>query len=211
MTAFLQEQILSPLRFSKHNIIAYSRHVCGKPISQRAHLACFAKSGGVGVEVGVCEGEYSEAVLKYSRLSVLYSIDPWKEFDNGFYRDTGNVSQEEQDKRYQNTLERLKKYKKRSKVLRMTSYEASSLFNIDTLDFVYIDANHSYLECMNDFKLWWPKLKKGGIFAGHDYMNEPSWNCGVKRAVDEFLTSNKQKLFISNETSYPTWYCIKKV
>lgn len=53
-----------------------------------------------------------------------------------------------------------------------------------TLDFVYIDADHSYNNTKNDILAWLPKVKKGGILAGHDYYQE-SKSTGVKAAVDE--------------------------
>ena len=90
----------------------------------------------------------------------------------------------------------------------MISSEAVQQFHVDTLDFIYIDANHSYSECKNDLERWWPKLKKGGVFAGHDYMVDLIHRCGVKKAVDEFINIHKQKLFVING-EFPTWYLIK--
>ena len=57
-----------------------------------------------------------------------------------------------------------------------------------TLDFVFIDADHSYEGAKQDIAAWYPKVKKGGWIGGHDYgranKNRP-W--GVKRAVDKFV------------------------
>lgn len=69
--------------------------------------------------------------------------------------------------------------------IRMTSLEASMLYEDESLDFVFIDASHKYEDVLDDIKAWYPKVKKGGIFAGHDY---PSWP-GVVQAVDEFFNS----------------------
>ena len=170
---------------------------------------------GVGVEVGVQTGIYSEIILKLSNLKRLYSIDCWKSFEG--YRDIANKSQIKQYYYYLKTKIRLFKFGKRSRILKKFSKDASRLFKDNSLDFVYIDAQHSYGGCREDIGLWWPKLKKCGVFAGHDYINGklPEGEFGVKRAVDELVKKEKQKLFVINakigkDAKWPTWYLIKK-
>jgi predicted O-methyltransferase YrrM len=67
--------------------------------------------------------------------------------------------------------------------VRMTSLEASKLYEDESLDVVFLDASHKYEDIKDDMIAWYPKVKKGGIFAGHDY---PSWT-QVVRAVEEFF------------------------
>ena len=43
-----------------------------------------------------------------------------------------------------------------------------------SLDFVYLDARHDYKGVTLDLEAYWPKVKDGGIFAGHDYVH-PEW------------------------------------
>lgn len=69
--------------------------------------------------------------------------------------------------------------------IRTTSLKASELYEDESLDFVFIDASHRYEDVLDDLNAWFPKVKKGGILAGHDY---PSWE-GVVRAVNEFFES----------------------
>jgi len=71
--------------------------------------------------------------------------------------------------------------------LRMDSEQASKQFEDNSCDVVFIDMGHSYEEVKRDIELWLPKVKTGGIIAGHDY---PSWP-GVKKAVDEKFDSIK--------------------
>jgi cephalosporin hydroxylase len=68
--------------------------------------------------------------------------------------------------------------------IRSDSHLASSLYNDNSLNFVYIDANHHYDYIKKDLQLWYPKIKKGGIFAGHDFINNKT--CQVQQAVEEF-------------------------
>ncbi len=67
---------------------------------------------------------------------------------------------------------------------RMTTNEAVPLFEDASLDGVFIDADHSYEAVKLDIQNWMPKVRKGGILAGHDYTS--AWP-GVIRAVDEIL------------------------
>jgi hypothetical protein len=67
--------------------------------------------------------------------------------------------------------------------LRETSLSASTHFKDASLDFVFIDADHSYESVKADIDAWLPKVRHGGILAGHDY-GAPLWP-GVKQAVDE--------------------------
>lgn len=183
-------------------------------VEKRVHLPFLLKRVGLngqGVEIGVQSGYYSEEILAKSNLKVLYSVDPWAEFKNNAYEDLANVPQDEHNYRYLQTVMRLMKYGTRSVCIRMKSENAIKLFRNHTLDFVYIDANHSYEGCKLDINLWWPKVKRKGILAGHDYLDGKlaDGNFGVKSAIDEFVKKNKLKLFVTKD-EWPTWYFFKK-
>ena len=60
--------------------------------------------------------------------------------------------------------------------------EAAKAIDDQSLDFVFIDADHSYEGCIADIRAWGPKVKFGGLIAGHDYNDK--WP-GVIRAVNE--------------------------
>ncbi len=66
--------------------------------------------------------------------------------------------------------------------LELPSLEAVLGFDDESLAFVYIDAAHDYDNVKADILAWMPKVKKGGILAGHDYNHPP-----VRKAVDEVL------------------------
>lgn len=63
------------------------------------------------------------------------------------------------------------------------SYEAAKYFDSNSIDCLFIDAGHSYEAVIKDIKAWLPKMKNGGIMAGHDYT---AWK-GVGEAVRELL------------------------
>ncbi len=182
-------------------------------IQKRAELPLLLnrlKLTGKGVEIGVQTGAYSRTILSKCNLEVLYSVDPWMTFKRNEYLDFANVPKVIQNLLYFTTKIMLKRFKKRSIILRMKSEEAVKSFKDNSLDFVYIDALHTYEGCKKDMELWWPKLKKGGVFSGHDYLNGNLINgkFGVKQAVDEFIKKHDLELYITHEF-WPTWYMLK--
>jgi predicted O-methyltransferase YrrM len=54
-------------------------------------------------------------------------------------------------------------------MVRDYSPKAAHYFPDEFFDFVYIDARHDYSSVLSDLLAFWPKLAKGGIFAGHDF------------------------------------------
>jgi hypothetical protein len=71
--------------------------------------------------------------------------------------------------------------------IRMESSKASKIYDDESLDFVFIDASHDYDSVISDLKSWFPKIKKGGYFAGHDFHHQP-----IIKAVHEFF--NQQEI-----------------
>ena len=67
-------------------------------------------------------------------------------------------------------------------VHQMESTEAAKLFEPGTVDFVFIDAQHTEEAVNADIVAWWPVVKPGGLLAGHDYGYE-----SVERAVKKFF------------------------
>lgn len=65
----------------------------------------------------------------------------------------------------------------------MTSVEAGRALEGQTYDLIFVDANHEYEFVREDIALWWPRVRPGGVFVGHDvgHANYP----GVQRAFDE--------------------------
>lgn len=67
----------------------------------------------------------------------------------------------------------------------MLSVMAARLYLDESLDFIFIDADHSYESVKEDIVAWYPKLKPGGVLSGHDYRSNHF--PGVSLAVDEFF------------------------
>merc|ERR1712039_359511 len=61
-------------------------------------------------------------------------------------------------------------YKDRATVFAKTSEELHSILDpTEALDFVFVDGPHTYRNVRNDLELWVPRVRPGGIIAGHDF------------------------------------------
>ena len=158
----------------KYNITLDRDYFVDVPIKGSVELAkLFAGLGLVnGVEIGTDEGEFAEILLQNIPNLFLWCVDPW---ELGAYttneQPESNENQEYFDKRYLKTIERLKSWKPRIYIT--TSMEALNEFKDNSLDFVYIDGNHDFLNVTQDLHYWLKKVRPGGIIAGHDYCKYP--------------------------------------
>ena len=157
----------------------------------------------VGCEIGVHTGDTTITLLeKLPNIKIYHVVDPWesyKKYNGSKYRKPGHKKL----KTWSDALEFFKKrttlYKNKIKIHRMTSVEAVKKFKDESLDWVFIDANHEYPYIKENLELWVPKVKIGGFVSGHDYGNK--WK-GIKKAVDEYVPKNK--LHIAQ--FYVWWY-----
>lgn len=145
----------------------------------------FLKEKGLlyaGAEVGVAEGRSSLEFMNWG-FEKLYLVDMWAHIPNQ-HGDSASP-QVWHNLNLTGCKEKMKPFGDKVIFLKGDSVAMSSKIKPNSLGFVYIDANHSYEGALRDLKAWTPKLKKGGIMAGHDYNHI----YGVKEAVNEFCAS----------------------
>ena len=126
---------------------------------------------GTFVEVGTWMGDFAEALVKTTECKKLVCVDPYTFFNDFSYRDSMNLKLHlDAEKRYQVTKRRLESAAgpNRVEMKRKVSMDAVQDFPNESLDFVYIDANHEYKYALEDILNWYPKVKSGGILAGDD-------------------------------------------
>lgn len=154
-----------------------------------------------GAEIGVHIAEYSEILLKYNPELELLCIDPWISC-------LGYPSTVKQIRYYQEAAEKLKKYPNAT-IMRMLSLEAAQQIPDNSLDFVYIDALHDFDSVMLDIINWVPKVRPGGIVAGHDYATNMQF--GVIPAVEGYVRGhNVQTWYITWVDRSPSWFWVKQ-
>lgn len=148
--------------------------------------------GARGAEVGVFRGVLSRYLLQLG-VERLFMIDNWlpaKEQPRQ-YKETrdycAGLTADEAASNEALAREVATRSHGRGKVLKMASVEAAALINDGSLDFVFLDADHSYEGLKADIAAWLPKVKPGGWLCGHDYKNHMDQFdfSGVDRAVDE--------------------------
>jgi hypothetical protein len=169
--------------------------------TRRGDLARILRPRGIGIELGVADGDFSAQLLESSALRFLYSVDIY-DGDRGH-----DVNQ------YRNALRKLLKHRSRSSLLRMRFDEAVDLFEDEYFDLIYVDGYaHTGEEGGKTFDQWFPKVRKGGVFAGHDYA--PEWSA-VVAAVDRFIGERNLPFFLIHDPTggwnfaSPTWFTIR--
>ena len=131
---------------------------------------------GVVVEVGCWKGK-STAYLAVAAFNTGRSIRVW-----GVDTWLGSPEHGGQPDLYETFCQNMRPIWHLFTALRRPSVEAAKGFVDASIDFVFIDAAHDYKNVKADIAAWTPKVKKGGVIAGHDYMC--GWP-GVDRAVAE--------------------------
>jgi len=155
----------------------------------------------IGAEIGVYNGELSHLLIQIPNIERLYLVDPYKEYKDVSIHD----SQKTHDLRYEMVCEKFKN--EPVKVLRKTSREAINLIPDNSLDFVYIDADHSSEEVKWDVSNWYKKVKNGGVVAGHDFS---FLTYQVARSIMEFVESLGGGILTLCEGD-STWFLIKEI
>lgn len=165
----------------------------------------------IAVEVGTYKGDFGQIIIDTTKPNDFYAVDPLRLFPGMIsYPGSEFDSQESLDALAEKVSARFSK--QGHTLLRGTSEEQSTTFEDGSIDFVYIDGDHTYEGCKLDIDLWWPKIKSGGILSGHDFCESVNPKTGLKfgviEAVTEFVEKNNLKLYTTNE-SYPSWLVVK--
>jgi hypothetical protein len=135
-----------------------------------------------GAEIGVREAFFSCYLLnEFANLWMLL-VDPYMP-----YQDVVNFyNQEQQFAWLTEARRRLDKFDKRY-TLKIDHSNKACVYQEDgSLDFVFIDAEHTTPAVITDITLWLPKVRKGGIMCGHDY-NMPQVRAGVDKMCKDVL------------------------
>jgi predicted O-methyltransferase YrrM len=151
-------------------------------------------AGSVFVEVGVwkgCSAIYmGEAIRESGKAIEFWAVDHFKGSPEHIAREPGTCEKLLQIVESNVEAAGLDDY---VNVLVAPSIEAAKTFLDGSLDFAYIDAAHEYDAVYADIRAWWPKIKQGGVMAGHDYSRRGP---GVIKAVDEFCNEHGLALIV---------------
>jgi hypothetical protein len=170
----------------------------------------------VGAEIGVMRGGFSKMICENNPQAKLYAVDPWKVYE-GF--DDFDKKGVQALSFYNDAVASLSKYN--CEIVRKFSMDAVNDFIDESLDFVYIDANHSLKYVVEDIVEWSKKVKVGGIVAGHDFKlwetDEFKTKYHVVQALNAYISSygidyvfilGKQRS--KNRDLIRSWFFVKK-
>ena len=138
-------------------------------------------NGGKIAEIGSWKGRSSQALLTGNKDGQVFCIDTWKgSIDE---RDSTNWMAKQEDV-FAQFQENTKNFTNLS-IVKLESVKAAEMFEDNYFDVVFVDAGHDYKSICDDIDAWLLKVKKGGVFCGHDYMPD-TWQ-SIIEAVDEEL------------------------
>ena len=149
------------------------------------------------LEIGCDIGDTTQFLLDSNPTCVLTGVDPYEN-----YIDWNGNNLNEREVVYEKFSNRLNGYSNRFDLIRKYSDDAVSDVLDESFDLIFIDGLHEYNQLTKDCANFYPKLKEGGIFAGHDYNAIP----GVRQAADEFAAKVGREIHI---TESDVWYWIK--
>ena len=171
----------------------------------------------VGAEIGVEGGKFSLALLTAHPKLELFCIDPWQSYA-GYIDPINNKDLPEQMKLAQEKLQGFNVH-----FVQDFSMRAVRHFADNSLDFVYIDANHNLPWVMDDIIQWSKKVRPGGIVSGHHYVrghkNRPTilrvveavnWYTELKAIKPWFLIGSQAKIEGQIRDTSRSWFWIKQ-
>ena len=163
----------------------------------------------VGAEIGVHLGQSFLTLLQTCpNISKLYGVDPYGPYvdylkEDGQSYDPMVVDEKEIEyiKLVSYHNQKFSGHKDKIVFYEMDGNAASKKVKDKSLDFIFIDSYCSFEQAKNDIKVWYPKVKDGGIFAGHD------WNMPLVRlAVTKFRENENIKSRMSTYDDTWIWY-----
>ncbi len=157
---------------------------------------------GIGAEVGVFKGDFSDELLQNAKPERLYLIDPWIAVEGEVYRTarygTARRSQADMDQIHAGVMRRFSEQITSGRVVIHRAPSATVLAAMPdrSLDWIYIDGDHTYESVIADLRLAFVKVRPGGFICGDDYSADGWWSHAVIRAVHDFLHETQAQVRI---------------
>jgi hypothetical protein len=123
-------------------------------------------------EVGVWKGDFAKHILESNKfIKKYYMIDPWTKLAD--WNKPFNVEMKVFDEIYHEAINKTEFAAKKIKVLRGTTKEVVNKIPDDSLDFIYIDGDHTLRGITIDLIKLFPKVKNNGYIGGDDFLPTP--------------------------------------
>ena len=120
------------------------------------------------VEIGVFRGEFAERILRESEsLKTYHMIDSWKNLEA--WNKPANKDNETFERYYLETLDRTDFAVNIRNILRGKTTEVIGEIPDESIDFAYIDGDHTLKGITIDLVSVYPKIRDNGWIAGDDF------------------------------------------
>jgi len=173
-----------------------------------------------GVEVGVEKGKNAQTMFEIIPNLKLFGVDPYEQHPQASY--VVDAKRRGWDEKYLHNckMQCLRRMRGRNfTLLQGFSEHMADKLDDNSVDFVYIDADHSYDMVMLDLIKWGRKLKKGGILSGHDYYydsDKEGRRAKVTQAINDYTKIHNINFYVTDEDHaklkgdiYPSWFWVK--
>ena len=119
-------------------------------------------------EIGVYRGQFAAKLLgDCPGISTYYMIDPWRNLAD--WNKPANKPDDVFRKFFDESMERTAAHEAKRVVLRGTTAEVIDQIPDGSLDFAYIDGDHTLRGITIDLVRSWPKIRDGGWIGGDDF------------------------------------------
>jgi len=132
-----------------------------------------------GAEIGVMSGATLFRVLDACPALMMYGVDQWRKLPLRDDECAETYAHRDMSRLAAQVAARARSYGERCTILRGDSVAMAKHVEDDSLDFVFIDADHTEQGCERDIRSWTPKVRPGGMLLGHDH----DWPT-VRRVID---------------------------
>lgn len=218
---------MEPVEFIKKNYTLVGENPTGNPrkiktMDRQGLYLLFAKLGyKVGCEIGLEKGKNAQTMFECIPNLKLYAVDPYKQHSR-YSNNTSSYLSRWDEHYLEGVKEQAQKRMQGRNVIIIEKFsEDAAAHDIpdNSLDFVYIDGDHSYDFVMQDIILWGRKVRKGGIVSGHDYYydsNKEGRYAKVTQAINDYTNVHRIEFYITSESPYikkgdapPSWFFVK--
>ena len=164
----------------------------------------------IGAEIGVFKALNASCLLRAKPNLTLHLVDRWQTATERYALsgDANSSYTQQQWSKIERTARRAVRFAgSRAIVHKASSVDAAAMIPDSSLDFVFLDAEHSEEAVSEDLAAWWPKIKPNGWIGGHDYRHprEHDGRWGVSAAVDAWALITGVQVETDEDLTWFAW------
>lgn len=206
----IMRDLVTPHRILKKTL-PYGRQELIR-LNARKGILKNAKQNGVGAEIGVFRGLFTDVIARKLSPTRIYLVDPWTKLGETFPWRQDSPMTAQGRLTTQQALQDTKKTMARYPHIEahfIEDYSSNFFAQLkEKLDWIYLDSSHSYDDTLKELHLAAAALKDDGVIMGDDWRIKPrTKHGGVTLAVNDFIRSTDYDLV---EAGYGQQYCLRK-